>query len=440
MSLTFENDQEDVSAGENLKVSPGSLSDTMSNDFLVYAARLWEARRFILSTTVIGGLLSVILAIMQPKQYESTTSLMPPNNRSASESSLLASMAAGPLAAAGSNALGLQTKGALYEKVLESRTVQDNLINQFDLRKVYHTVTYNDTRLRLAANTQISDDRKSGVITITVKASSPQLAAELAKGYVDELNTLMAQLDMSSAHREREFLEHRLKDVEADLENDATQLGQFSSKNTVVAGEDQSRAIMTAVETLRGQTIIAKADLAALQAAYSPGNERVRAAQAKFDELQRELAQMRGSGAPGAEDVDGFPSIRALPLLGVKYADIYRHLAVQTSIFEALTKQYEMAKVEEARDIPTVRVLDAADVPEKKSHSMRTLMVLSGTVLAFLLACGCILMQGWWKSSNSPWRRLVEEIAAAVITDISHVPGVGRLVRSLHAPSQTSEY
>lgn len=438
MSLALENDQQDASAGENLQASPGSLGDTMSNDFLVYTARLWEARRFILSTAVTGGLLSVILALMQPKQYESTTSLMPPTNRSTSESSLLAGMA-GPLAAAGSNALGLQTKGALYEKVLESRTVQDHLINQFDLRNVYHTVTYNDTRLRLSANTQISDDRKSGVITITVKASSPQLAAELAKGYVDELNTLMAQLDMSSAHREREFLENRLKDVEAGLENDATQLGQFSSKNTVVAGEDQNRAIMTAVETLRGQAIAAKADLAGLQAAYSPGNERVRAAQAKIDELQRELAQMRGSGVPGAEDVDGFPSIRALPLLGVKYADIYRHLVVQTSIFETLTKQYEMAKVEEARDIPTVRVLDAADVPEKKSHSVRTLMVLSGTVLAFLLACGYVLVQGWWKSSNSPWRRLVEEIAAAVITDISRVPGVGRLVRSLRAPSQTSE-
>jgi uncharacterized protein involved in exopolysaccharide biosynthesis len=387
---------------------------------------------------VIGGLLSVILALMQPKQYESTTSLMPPKSRSASESSLLASMA-GPLAAAGSNALGLQTIGALYEKVLGSRTVQDHLINQFDLRNVYHTSTYNAARLRLSANTQISDDRKSGVITITTRASSPQLAAELAKGYVDELNTLMAQLDMSSAHREREFLEQRLKDVEADLENDATQLGQFSSKNTVVSGEEQSRAIMTAVETLRGQAIIAKADLAALQQIYSPGNERVRAAQAKFDELQRELAQMRGSGAPGAEDVDGFPSIRALPMLGVKYADIYRHLAVQTSIFEALTKQYEMAKVEEARDIPTVRVLDAAEVPEKKSHSVRTLMVLSGTILAFLLACGCVLVQGWWKSFNSPWKRFVTEIAAAVISDISHVPGVGRLVPSLRAPSQSSE-
>jgi uncharacterized protein involved in exopolysaccharide biosynthesis len=215
MSLALENDQEDASAGENLKASPGSLGDTMSNDFLVYAARLWEARRFILSTAVIGGLLSVILALMQPKQYESTTSLMPPKSRSASESSLLASMA-GPLAAAGSNALGLQTIGALYEKVLGSRTVQDHLINQFDLRNVYHTATYNAARLRLSANTQISNDRKSGVITITTRASSPQLAAELAKGYVDELNTLMAQLDMSSAHREREFLEQRLKDVEAD--------------------------------------------------------------------------------------------------------------------------------------------------------------------------------------------------------------------------------
>lgn len=404
MSFAPENQPERTSADGKQREFPISPEDTISDDFLIYASRLWGARRFILSVTITGSVLSIILAFTLPKQYESSTSLMPPANRSSSQAALLASVA-GPLASAGSTALGLQTPGALDEQVLRSRTVQDYLINRFDLRQVYHTATYKDTRLKLAANTEISSDQKSGVITVVAKAPSPQLAVALAQGYVDELNTLMVQLDTSAAHRERLFLENRLKDVEMDLETDSAQLGQFSSHNAVVVGSEQDRAIMTSVETLRGQVIEAKAQLAALQQVYSSDNERVRAARAKFDELQHELARIRGSAIPdSSQDVDGFPSIRALPLLGVKYASLYRHLQVQESVYETLTKQYEMTKVEEARDLPTVRVLDSADLPEQKSSPRRSILVLLGTFVACLLASAYVLVQRWWTDSNSPWK------------------------------------
>jgi uncharacterized protein involved in exopolysaccharide biosynthesis len=413
----------DATAG---KSSP-SLDGADSNEFVSYATRIWRARGFILKAVVAGAVASVILAYALPKRYESTTRLMPPANRSSQASSLLANLGQGPLAAAGSNALGLQSPSALYEQVLESRTVLDYLIDKYDLRKVYRVSTYKDARSRLGDNTQIADDRKSGVITVIVEARSPQLAQQLARGYVDELNSLMVELDTSAAHRERVFLEDRLKGVDEDLKNYSAQLGKFTSKNTVVAGEEQSKAIFTAAETLRGQAIVAKADLVALQKVYGPDNERVRAAQAKVDELQHQLAQMRGTDQPGGDSMDGFPSIRALPMLGAQYSDLYRQMTVEEAVFENLTKQYEMAKVEEARDLPTVRVLDDADLPEVKSWPRRTLIVLAGTFWALLISCTYVLLRAWWLGADSPWRRFAGEVASNAAADVARVPGFGKI-------------
>jgi capsule polysaccharide export protein KpsE/RkpR len=416
-------EQNEIDVNQVERQSASNAADPMQNDFVVCASRLWQARGFIVKAVVAGAIASAIVSLLLPKKYESTARLMPPASRNSQSSAFLAGALSGPLSGVGASALGIQSPSALYEQILESRSVQDYLIDKFDLRHVYRTSTYEDARTILAADTQIADDRKSGVVTLIVTAKSPTLAAGLAAGYVDELNTLMVQLDTSAAHRERVFLESRLKGIEQDLDNDTTELSQFTSKNTVVVGEEQSKAIFTAAETLRGQTILAKADLQALQQAYKPDNERVRAAQARLDELQRQLAQMQGTAGSSNESADGFPTIRELPLLGAKYTGIYRQLMVEQAIYEALTKQYELAKVEEARDLPTVRVIDAANMPEKKSWPKRTLLVLAGTFIAFFFSCAYVLGQDWWRVSRSPWRQFGGAIAEGLAADVSRIRG-----------------
>jgi len=401
------------------------LADPAQNDFAVYALRLWRARGFIVKAVLAGALLSAIVALVLPKKYQSTARLMPPASRTSQASALLAGAVPASPADAGMGVLGIQSPSAIYEQVLESRTVEDHLIDKFNLRRVYGTATKADARTRLAAATEVAVDRKSGVVTLTVTAKSPKLAADLAAGYVEELNTLMVELDTSAAHRERVFLESRLKGIEQDLENYSNQLSQFTSKNAVVVGDEQSKAVFTAAETLRGQAIAAKANLLALQQEYTADNERVREAQARLNELESQLSEMRGSSASSSSP-DGFPSIRELPLLGAKYSGIYRQLVVEESAYESLTKQYEMAKVEEARDLPTVRVIDEANVPEKKSSPKRTLLVLAGTFLAFLFSCAFVFVQDWWRASRSPWRRVAGEVAA----DLSRIPGFRKTRRT----------
>lgn len=419
MQNNMEQNEADVNRAERQPAF--GAATPMQNDFVVYASHLWRARGFIVKAMLAGAIAAAVLSLELPRMYQSSVRLMPPANRRSQASSLLAGAASGPLGEAGASALGIQTPSALYEQVLESRTVADHLIDKFDLRHVYHTSTYADARLRLAASTDIANDRKSGVIALIVTAESPKLAAGLAAGYVDELNALMVQTDTSAAHREREFLETRLKGIEQDLGNYTTELSQFTSNNTVVVGEEQSRAIFTAAEALRSQAIMAKADLQALQQAYTPDNERVRAAQARLNELQRQLAQMQGTAGSLNQSANGFPTIRELPLLGAKYTGIYRQLMVEQAVYEALTRQYETAKVEEARDLPTVRLIDDADVPEKKLPSKRILRVLAGAFLAFLFSCAYVLGQDWWRDSRSPWRQFGGEIAEGMAADVSRI-------------------
>src|SRR5437773_8565951 len=193
---------------------------------------LWGRRRFFFRAGAVGLLVSTLVAFLIPKSYMSTTQLMPPDPQSTSGMAMMAAMAAkagGGLAGVAGDLLGLKSSGALFIGVLRSETSQDRLVQQLDLGKVYGARLVTDARKKLDENTSISEDRKSGIITISVTDHDPQRSAALANAYVDELNSRASELSTSSAHRERVFLEERLKVAKLDLDEAANQLAQFSS-------------------------------------------------------------------------------------------------------------------------------------------------------------------------------------------------------------------
>jgi len=209
---------------------------------------LWGRRRFFFRAGAIGLLVSTLVAFLIPKSYTSTTQLMPPDPQSTSGMAMMAAMAAkagGGLGAVAGDLLGLKSSGALFIGVLRSQTSQDRLIEQFDLKKVYGASLVMDARRKLDESTSISEDRKSGIITISVTDHSPQRAAALAGAYVDQLNTLVSELSTSSAHREREFLEERLKVAKRDLDEASNQLAQFSSKNNTLDIQQEEKRCWT---------------------------------------------------------------------------------------------------------------------------------------------------------------------------------------------------
>jgi uncharacterized protein involved in exopolysaccharide biosynthesis len=393
---------------------------------------LWRHRRAFVRAAAVGLLASTLIAFLLPRQYTSTTQLMPPDTQSTSGMAMM--MAAFAAKGAGSGALGsvagdllgLKSTGALFIGVLRSQTAQDRLVQQFDLRKVYGKRLIMDARLKLEENTSISEDRKSGIIMLSVTDHSAQRAAALAAAYVDQLNFLVAELSTSAAHRERVFLDQRLKVVKQGLDDASSQLAQFSSKNATLDIKDEGKAMLETAAMLAGQMIAAQSQLEGLRQIYTDNNPRVESLNARVVELRRELEKL--SGGAGSKTGDSpeiihassgdlpYPSIRNLPLIGVKYGDYYRNAKIQETVFELLTQQYELAKVQEAKETPSVKVLDPATIPEKKSFPPRVVIMLLGTFLACAASVVWVLGATRWDAVDprDPRKVFAQEVTGTL--------------------------
>jgi len=385
---------------------------------------LWERRGFLARTAAYALVVSTLIAFLIPVEYESTSQLMPPDSQSTGLVGVLASLsggAAGGLAGVASELLGLKSTSDTFVGILSSRTVQDDLIQKFDLKKLYSVRRMEDARKSLAAHTAVSVDRKSQIISITVTDRSPQRAAAITAAYVDELNRLVAELSTSSARRERIFLEGRLQAVNADLEKAEKEFSGFASKNTTIDIKEQGRAMVEAAAVLQGQLIAAQSEYEGLKQIYTDNNVRVRSLKARVDELQRQLEKLGGKdqSAANISDQPGesmYPSIRKLPLLGVEYADLFRQARIQETVLETLTKEYELAKVQEAKEIPTVKVLDVANVPDKKSFPPRLLIILFGTLLAMSGTIAWVFANVIWHETDplDPRKAFALEVLSTV--------------------------
>lgn len=390
--------------------------DKITKHWTVWALPiLWKRRRQLLCVVITGIVLSILVALLIPPKFASSTRLMPADPQSKAGYAMLASAMGGmPIASqAGglSSLVNSRSSNSVFLAVLGSRTVQNDLINRFDLRKIYHVRCYEDARKKLTSRTTIDEDRKTGVLTITVIDRDAGRARDLAMAYVDELNHLVVVMDSSSAHRERVFLEERLKKVRQDMDEAGAELSQFSSRNATVDPTSQSKVMLDATAKLQGEVIAARGELRGLQTTYADDNVRVLQARARVESLQRELAKLGGKQGESGGDLDEgqlYPSLRKLPLLDLKYMDLYRRERIQDSLFEILTKQYELARVEEAREVAAVKVLDPAEVPERKSSPPRTVIAVSGAAFAIILGVIWIIgPEAWRRSAMSKHVRAV---------------------------------
>jgi uncharacterized protein involved in exopolysaccharide biosynthesis len=365
---------------------------------------VWRKRKFVAEATLIGALLLAIVSLIVPKRYEATAKLMPPEEKSSVLANMASSMGAGGMPGAGlvSGLLGGggQTAG-LFLGILRSRTVEDDMIDRLDLRRVYGVNYPEDARRALLEHTAFSIEEKSGIITITVTDRDPRRAAEMANMYSDELGRVLAQVGSSSAHRERVFLEERLKAVKKDVDAAALDLSSFSSKSGTLDMSIEGQALLGAAANLQGRLIATEAELQGLREIYTENNNRVRRVSAQVEELRQQLERIGGISGDkqmeGSEKPAVYPSIRQLPILGQTYRGLYRRTMVEEAVFETLTTEYEMAKVQEAKEDQKVRVLDIAVVPQKKSFPPRALFTCLGGMLGFGFAVGFVVVSGLWK-------------------------------------------
>lgn len=382
----------------------------LDRGWISYGWLLWEKRRLFYVVAVRALILGTLIAFLIPPRYESTANIMPPEQGDRGALlSLLAGRAGGTEGAAGlaslaGSVLGVSSTGALFVDLTHSRTVEDRIIDKFGLQKAYGTSYRQDARKMLEERTAVGQDRKSGVISIQVTDTSPQRAREVAQAYVDELDRLLSEVSTSSARRERIFIEQRLVTVKNDLDEAERRFSAFASKNTALDIKEQAKAEVGAAAVLQGQLIAAESELQGLQQIYTPGNVRVRSLRARVDELKRQLDKIAGTDASLAADgagspQDSYPSIRRLPLLGVEWADLYRRTKIQETVYELLNQQYELTRMQEAKEIPTIRVIDSANLPEKKSWPPRLLIMV-------MVTAGALVVTAIWIVGSDRWERI----------------------------------
>jgi uncharacterized protein involved in exopolysaccharide biosynthesis len=403
----------------------GTKTQLMPN-WVRNANLLWDHRRLLFRVAVVALVLSATIAFLIPKRYESVARLMPPEQPSTGAAMLaaLAGHSLGGLAGFGNLAglLGGRTSSALFIDLLHSRTISDHIIDRFNLQHVYKKRYRIDTVKYLGHQTTVVDDKKSGVITITFSDTDPRRAQAITQAYLDELNSIVTRANTSSARREREFIEKRLVSVQAELQSAEKALSQFSSTNVTLDIKEQTHAMVDAAAKLQAELIVGQSELDSLEQIYGDANVRVRAARARIGVLQSQLTKMSGSAAAEGSDESNeassqlYPSLRQLPRLAVPYADLYRRVRIQETVFELLSQQYEMARLEEAKDTPVVAVIDQPLVAEKKSFPPRLLMMLLLTGFSVGATAFYIVLRSMWEhmGKGDPRKVLAEEIGDSV--------------------------
>jgi tyrosine-protein kinase Etk/Wzc len=342
---------------------------------------LAKRKSFILKFVGIAVILSVITVLLLPNTYTAKTKIMPPQQNQ-SMGAIAALSQLGPLAALAGQGMGLRSPSDLYVALLRSDTVAYGLIDRFSLMSVYGKKLRIDARRRLEDQSDITAG-KEGVISVSVDDRSPQRAADLANSYVEELEKLTKTLNMTEAGKRRLFFEREVKIENDDLANAEVALKQTQEKTGLILLDSQSRAMIESVTSLRAGIAAQEVKVQAMRSFATPENPDLVLAEEELVTMRAQLDRLeRGRGKRSIADVP----IENVPTAGLEYVRKLRDVKYHEALFTLLAKQYEAAKIDEARDTLFVQQMDKARPPERKSGPLRSLIVLAVTILALLVA------------------------------------------------------
>jgi tyrosine-protein kinase Etk/Wzc len=350
-------------------------------------AVLLRGWRFVAKAIVAAFAISMAVAFLVPPEYSAEAVIFTPQQSQPSLSAMaqLAGVGGGGGGLSGLSLLsgfGLRNSADLYIGILESRTIADHLITKFDLKRIYHVKDFYLARKRLTKNTTIKSG-KDTLIRVKVQDRDAQRSAEIANAYVEELSSQNANVALTEATQRRLFFEGQLvkeKNLLADAE-----IGMRDTQvNTgLVSLGGQPEALLRSVAQLRAEIMSRQAQLKGMQIYVADDNPRLKMVQSELGALQGELSQLeKGAHVAGTPEVP----VGQLPQAGLEYVRKYRDLKYHEALYEILAKQYEAARLDEAKAGGVVQIIDRAVVPERKSWPPRAIWVLVTTGFAAFAA------------------------------------------------------
>ena len=372
---------------------------------------LGEKKALIGGVTAGVAVLSAIVALLLPPVYTARTTFLAPGSQQQSGS-------AAALAALGSlggiaGGLGAKTPDDLYVALLKSDSVQRGLDARFNLKAHYDVDNYEALRKVLPSYVRVSSDKKSGVISVEVDDKEPKFAADLANAHEAEVTKLLGRLAVSEAQLRRAFFEKQLQETKENLIKAEQSLQAVQEKSGVIVLDKQAEALIGNAALVRAQITEREVQLKVLRTSATEQNPAVMRLNSELRALRGELARMESSqaGAPGSA-VD--MPVGRIPEAAVDYVRARRELKLQETLLESMVRQYEIAKLDEAKEGPSLQQVDVALVPDHKSRPARGLIVLASTLVALLLVSAWVVVRRYAATlragdpaAATAWRGLV---------------------------------
>lgn len=342
-----------------------------------------QQKWLVIGTPILFGVMAMVASLLMAPMYTSTAKIMPPQQQNSGMSAMLGQL--GGLAGAVG---GIKNPNDLYVGMLESRTIADSLIKRFNLQDRYENKTIDDTRVVLSKITEIASGKKDGLISIGTSDEDPKFAADLANAYVEELNKLSQTMAISEASQRRLFFEKQLKDAKDELIIAEIALRETQERTGLIQPEGQVQAIIASIAQIKGTIAAKEVQLKGMRTFATTQNPDLRRAEEELRGLQIQLSKLE-KNQPVTEGDFMVPTGR-IPGAGSEFVRSMRDVKYYETLFELLAKQYELAKIEEAKDSPIIQLLDKAVPAEKKSKPKRAVITaagfLGGLLLGVLLA------------------------------------------------------
>jgi uncharacterized protein involved in exopolysaccharide biosynthesis len=337
-------------------------------DFLII---ILKKKRMILGITLSLVFITTVVSFLMTPIYRAETTIFPPHQKSSGIAiQLLSEFTTGAQNLLGGD-LGLSNPNDTYTGMLKSRTVYDRIIDRFNLMEYYEEEFREDARKQLDDSVKVKDNT-GGIIVIQVEDADPQLAANMANGFVEELKEMVQVIAVTEASKRRLFFDGQLKQSQENLVRAEEAMRDFQESTGVIKIEDQTEAVIESIASLRAKIAAKEVELKVMKTFATQMNPDLQRIQEELSGMKEQLNKLETSEGSGHDSI--MPTA-LMPAMGTDYFRKLRDLKYHETLYELMAKQYEVARVDEARDATVIQVLDKAVPPEKKAQPKKALMV-----------------------------------------------------------------
>lgn len=381
-------------------------------NLLDYLIVLLKRKNIIIGITMGLAVITAIISLVMTPVYKAETKILTPQTSGSSMASQLLGQLGGAAAALGGASGLMKTSADLYIALIKSRPVLDRMVDRFHLMELYKAKSREDARQAISGALITQDDKKSGILSVGIMDKDPKMAADMANAFVEEFKGFTNGLAVTEAAQRRLFYEEQLKHAKLSLMKAEESLKNFQEKTGAVKIDSQAMLAIQGIATLRGQIAVKEVQVKVMKTYSTEQNPDLRKVESELNGLKSEVSKLESKGG----GYDAITPTGRMPSLGVEYAREMRNLKISESIYDLMLKQYESAKLDEARDATVIQVIEKAIPPERRIKPKRTQMVLIAAVTGFFFSVFAAFFMEYIEkaSKDAENRERFEEIKANI--------------------------